>query len=79
MKLTKLIAFSIVLAISQPAAPLKAQSGPDRKTKRTEAEYQACLKEARALQKRYSQCGTKECTDAVTKEFDAWSDKCLSE
>ena len=72
------MSFLIVVAVFQPLAPLRAQ-GPNKKTKRSEAEYQACLKQARDLQKRYSQCSSKECSDAVTKDFEAWSVKCFND
>jgi len=71
----------VALLVLAPANPIKAAENPGSSTSSsaTEALYLACLKEARALQNRYTGCETKECRDQVTKDFDAWSAKCFKE
>jgi hypothetical protein len=76
MKLTSVI---IAVAIMLPIAPLMAVEGPNRDTAAVEAQYKACLMQARDLQKRYSDCKSKECTDAVTADFKVWPAKCFNE
>jgi len=58
-----------------------AQNKPDelsQSSPKSEAQYQACLKEARQLQIRYNGCTTDACRTDVGKDFDAWSVKCLN-
>jgi hypothetical protein len=57
----------------------RAAEGPNKDTGTLEAQYKACLAHARDLQKRYSDCKSKECTDTVTADFEAWSAKCFKD
>jgi len=76
MKLAPII---VAVGIVLPIAPVMAVEGPNRDTAALEAQYKACLTQARDLQKRYSDCKSKQCTDAVTADFEAWSAKCFKE
>ena len=76
MKLTPII---VAVAILLPITPLMAVEGPNKDTGALEAQYKACLARARDLQKRYSDCKSKQCTDAVTADFEAWSAKCFKD
>lgn len=69
----------VAVATVLPIAPLMAAEGPNKDTATLEAQYKACLAHARDLQKRYSDCKSKECTDAVTADFEAWSAKCFKD
>ena len=77
----RLVICLFTLLIALPANPLRAadDSGSSKPTPASEALYLLCLKEARGLQKRYTECATKECRDEVTKDFDVWSAKCFKE
>jgi len=76
MKLRPII---IAVAIALPIAPVMAVEGPNKDTAALEAQYKACLVQARELQKRYSDCKSKQCTDAVTADFETWSAKCFKD
>jgi hypothetical protein len=76
MKLTPII---VAIAIVLPIAPVIAVEGPNQDNAGLEAQYKACLAQARDLQKRYSDCKSKQCTDAVTADFEAWSAKCFKD
>lgn len=69
------------LSLLPPAGLLKAEETPDssKATSSSESHYEVCIKEAQTLQKRFSECATKECRDLVTKDFQAWSAKCFKE
>jgi hypothetical protein len=72
----------VVLVVGLPLAAMSAAQAAetsDSSTAQSEAQYKTCLKEAKALQQRYSECTTKECSDLVTKDFQAWSAKCFKE
>ena len=77
----KSIGIFVALWLLLPMGALKAEETPDssKATSSSEANYAACIKQAQALQERYSECTTKECRDAVTNDFRAWSAKCFKE
>jgi hypothetical protein len=75
----KLACIIVAVAVVLPITPVLAVEDPNRDTAASEAKYKACLAQARDLQKRYSDCKSKQCTDAVTADFEAWSAKCFKE
>jgi hypothetical protein len=80
MKFMSLFVFA-ALSMLATMGVLKAEETPDssKGTSSSEAQYAACIKTAHALQKRFSECATKECRDLVTEDFQAWSAKCFKE
>jgi hypothetical protein len=78
----RLILSLIVFLCLQPNGQLYAadDASPETSSKMTseaEAQYQACLKEAHDLQKKYVDCTTDACRAEFKKEFNTWSNKCF--